>query len=60
MGKRKRRLILFIISLTIIMFVFINHDAFDWEENRGNYLGIVTGIFLIGSLLFSNTSSKNE
>ncbi len=60
MGKRKRRLILFIILLIILMFVFIDPDAHDWMKNWGNYLGIVTGIFLVGSLLFSNTSSKNE
>jgi cell division protein FtsW (lipid II flippase) len=60
MGKRRKRLILFIIALTILMFVFIDHDAHDWTENWGNYLGIVTGIFLVSSLLFSNTSSKNE
>ncbi len=55
----KRRLILFIITLIILMFVFIDHDTYDWKENWGNYLGIVTGIFLVGSLLFSSNSSSN-
>jgi len=60
MEKKKRNLILFIIALMILMLIFIDHNATDWKANWGNYLGIITGIILVASLLFSNTSSKKE
>ena len=58
MEKRRKNLIIFIIALIILMLVFIDDNTSDWTENLGNYLGIFTGIILVGSLLFTNASSK--
>ena len=54
MKKFKSVIILFAAIIIIGQFMIIDYDDLAWPNNAGSYLGILSMIFVIMAMLFSN------
>lgn len=59
---RKFRIIIAIIAfiLMIVTLTFIDYDDLSWEVNKSNYLGLITGVIIIGTAIYSNNYEKKQ
>ena len=56
-----RNMIAFIfLILMIIIFFYIDYEDLSWHTNRGNYVGILTGMLGIVSMIGSNIVDKKR
>lgn len=46
--------------LMIITLVFIDYENLSWAANKSNYLGLITGVVIIGTAIYSNNYEKNN
>lgn len=46
--------------LIVIQLVMFNYEDFGWAANSGSYLGIVSMVLVIISMILSNRSERNE
>lgn len=59
--KRFRIIMAFIFLILIaLILVFIDYKDLSWHANRSNYIGLLSGVFGIASLLISNASENKS
>lgn len=54
MKKFRYGLILFALIIIVAQLLIIDYTNLSWSNNAGSYLGIISMILLIMSMLFSN------
>ena len=61
MRKLRNGLIIFAVIVIIAQLTVIDYTNLDWSENLGSYLGIISMILLIISMIYSNRyATKNQ
>ncbi len=57
--RKLRNIIAFaFLILIIIAFSFIDYNDLSWNTNRGNFVGILSGLLGISSMIASNIIDK--
>lgn len=49
-----------LLILIVLILVFIDYHDLSWHTNRGNYIGLLSGVLGIASLLISNVSENKR
>ena len=59
---RKFRIIIAIIAfiLMLLTLTFIDYNDLSWSVNKSNYLGLITGVVIIGTAIYSNNYEKKQ
>ena len=61
MKKFRNGLMIIASIMIIVQFIYIDFKDLSWSKNAGSYLGIVSMIFLIISMILSNRhDQKNQ
>ena len=60
MKRLRSGLIIFALLIIIGQLIITDYDDLSWSNNAGSYLGIISMIFVIVSMLFSNRYEKKE
>jgi hypothetical protein len=58
----KLRIFLLVVAFVFIIgwFFLMDYDDLSWSNNKGAYMGIVTGVFLALSMIFSIRDQKTK
>jgi hypothetical protein len=59
---RKIRIIIAIIAfvLMLLTLTFIDYNDLSWSVNKSNYLGLITGVVIIVTAIYSNNYEKKQ
>ena len=59
---KKFRTIIAILTflLMIITLIFIDYNDLSWAVNKSNYLGLITGIVIIATAIYSNRYERKH
>ena len=60
MKQFRKIIIIAALAIIIIDLFFFDYNNLSWANNRSNYLGLISGILIIISMIFSNKFGKDE
>lgn len=59
--KNLRNILIFItIGLMIVVLFYMDFSNLSWTNNHSDFIGLITGLLLIGSMLLSNSYERKQ